>query len=78
MGRVRTLHHGEHVLRGGARAPAGFQVKIAPDQQEEEQHGGGIEIDIFAVPYRLEQAHAGSQYHGERDGHVHIGVPGLE
>ena len=48
-------------------------VKKSPSEQEEQQHGGAVEIGMFAADNGFEQADRHGQHHPDRNRHVHVG-----
>ncbi len=65
----RQLRQAEHRR---ARFVAHDVVERAPDEQEEQQRDGGVEIGMMAVRDRLVEAHAVGQRHADGDRHVHV------
>ena len=59
-------------------APARAAVEVAPDQQEEEQGDGRIEIGVLFANPGLVQADDAGERHADRDRHVHVGAPGTQ
>ncbi len=49
-------------------------VQVAPDQQEEQQRDGAVEIGVVAAGEALLHADAGDQDHADADRHVHVGA----
>ena len=47
-------------------------IERAPDQQEKQQHDGGVEIGVLGVVGGFHHRHAEGQDDAERDRHVHI------
>ena len=65
----------EQLPRRRARPLAQTMIKIAPDQQEKEQHRDAVEIGVLPLLQRLGDARAKRQKDGQRNRHVHIGAP---
>ncbi len=60
---------------GGTPRPG---IEKAPDQEEEEQREGAVEIDMRPAAHRLDEAHRRSDQDRQRDRHIHVGVPGAD
>ena len=61
-----------HVAGDSAGFPPHDLLERAPDQQEGEQHQGGIEIGVFGVIERLDNRHAERKQNADGDRHVHV------
>ena len=55
----------QQILRFAPRTHAQRFIEKAPDQQEEQQRDGGIEIDLLAAEHGLIEAHAGREQNGK-------------
>ena len=63
---------GRQIAGDRARLAAHGVIERAPDQQEEQQHDGRVEIGVFGVVGGFHHRHAERQNNAERDRHVHI------
>ncbi len=68
----------QKILRFAAGADAQRFIEKTPDQQEEQERYGGVEIDLLATGHGLVEAHRRRQQNGERDRHVHVQAAALQ
>ena len=66
------------VARGGVGAAADAGIEEAADEQEEEQHAGGVEIGMLAAADGFGDTDAESEDQGQGDRHIHVGAAAFQ